>query len=291
MAGAGKKWAIGCGIGCGLVLLILGGVGTCGYFAVRDLTERGDDIEAVADSVKARYGEPEDFTPPADGRIPAARVEAFLAARDSVAPCRGELSRMITAFDSGGVGGIVNKVRMGFRMVPTIMDMVSESNAALLAVDMSPGEYDELFVLSFYGLLAKDPADGPHFSLGDRDDEGEHVRIRTRGGRHDEAEVRRERDRAIRRQANRVHAVLLGNQLAAVEAGEGTFADAAEREAWRQALVAEIAAMKSDLLRLPWQDGLPDRIRESLEPFRDRLEATYDPMTAMFEMGILDSGD
>ena len=71
MASTGKKWAIGCGIGCGLMLIAAGGVGTCGYFAVRELKEHGEQIEQVSDQVKARWGEVDDYTPPAGGAIPA----------------------------------------------------------------------------------------------------------------------------------------------------------------------------------------------------------------------------
>jgi hypothetical protein len=34
--------------------------------------------------------------------------------------------------------------------------------------------------------------------------------------------------------------------------------------------------MEADRYRLAWQDGLPDIIASSLEPYRARLEAGYD---------------
>ena len=42
--------------------------------------------------------------------------------------------------------------------------------------------------------------------------------------------------------------------------------------------------MEADLHRLPWHDGLPEVLEPSLKPFRERLEASYSPMTNMFEI-------
>ena len=53
----------------------------------------------------------------------------------------------------------------------------------------------------------------------------------------------------------------------------------------REALANEIAAMEDDRRRLPWQDGLPATLAASLEPHRERLEATYDPVANAFELG------
>ena len=52
----------------------------------------------------------------------------------------------------------------------------------------------------------------------------------------------------------------------------------------RAALTSEIAAMKEDDHRFPWQGNLPDTIRASLEPFREQLEAHYEPRTNPFEL-------
>ncbi len=57
---------------------------------------------------------------------------------------------------------------------------------------------------------------------------------------------------------------------------------------WGAALTAELAAMELETLRFPWEEGLPERIRTSLEPYRDRLDLSYDPMTSIVEMGLTD---
>ena len=42
--------------------------------------------------------------------------------------------------------------------------------------------------------------------------------------------------------------------------------------------------MHEDPLRLPWRDGLPPAIAESLEPFQDRFDEAYCQATAGIEM-------
>ncbi len=46
--------------------------------------------------------------------------------------------------------------------------------------------------------------------------------------------------------------------------------------------------MRDDAYRVPWEDGLPPAIEESLRPFRDRLEAAYDPVTNPFELARME---
>ena len=55
-------------------------------------------------------------------------------------------------------------------------------------------------------------------------------------------------------------------------------------DAWREGLAGEIEMLERDADRVPWQDGVPDSILASLEPFRERLEAAYNPATNPFEL-------
>ncbi len=57
---------------------------------------------------------------------------------------------------------------------------------------------------------------------------------------------------------------------------------------WRAELAAEAAAMDRESLRMLWEEGLPAQIRGSLEPYRVRLDETYDDMTSILEMGLVE---
>ena len=73
---------------------------------------------------------------------------------------------------------------------------------------------------------------------------------------------------------------MLNNQLAALppEAADPAL------ESWRQELAAEIAALDEDPQRGIWPDGLPAAIQVSLEPYRERLEASYSPILNVLEL-------
>ncbi len=91
MAGTGKKWFIGCGIGCGLMFIVLGGAGTCAYFGVKQFKDKADGLDESFEAVEAQFGDATDFVPRPDGVIPAERMETFLAIRDDMAPLRVEV--------------------------------------------------------------------------------------------------------------------------------------------------------------------------------------------------------
>ncbi|MCB1183582.1 hypothetical protein KDM41_09110 [bacterium] len=279
MAGAGKKWAIGCGIGCGLVLIILGGVGTCSYFAFKDIKTDAEGLDAGREQLRAEFGAAEDYTPNADGTVDAARLETFLAVREAIEPARREMSDMLSTLD--GDAGIASKFKAGMKMVSSVMGFVGERNRVLLEQGMGVGEYRYLYTVAYFGMLGKDPADGPSFVLagdGDHEDDGG---VRMTWNNDDEDEVRDGRARFVRREVHRLQTAILENQLAALESTVPAAGDP-----WTATLQAEVAAMRAESLRFAWEEGLPDPLRASLEPFRDRLEAGYDPMTSLVELGF-----
>lgn len=287
MASTTRNWLTGCGIGCGLILIVLGAVGTCGYLGVRKIIDKADGLEEGFAALDAEFGPPGDFTPDPSGAIPPDRMEAFLEIRSRMTPLREEVSAIFRTLDGKENQDFLDKAKAGFKLVPSIMEFIAERNRIALEVGMGVGEYQHVYCLAYYGLLGKDPADGPGFTL-HSDDEGDgEVQFGWKGSGEgkDEEDVRRERVRELRRMVNKVQRAILANQLQALEGRDPAHP---EDEAWRNQLEAEVGAMKAEYLRLPWETGLPDRIGESLEPYRSALEATYDPMTSILEMGLVD---
>ncbi len=285
MAGTGKQWAIGCGVGCGLMLIILGGLGTMSYFTVKELKERADGLDTTFEELQTRFGDATDFVPRPDGVITAGRMETFLIIRDDMAPFREEMSDMLHTLD--GSGNWIAKAQAGLKLVPALLGFIGERNEILVSRDMGVGEYQYIYALSYFVLLAKDPADGPSFVLAG-DDEAEDGNVHVNWGDHnDEAGIRESRAKRVRAFVNDVQVVVLDNQLAAYRASLPGNTDLAG-DSWGAALSAELAAMRLETLRFPWEEGLPEQIRSSLAPYRDRLDATYDPMTSIIEMGLTD---
>ena len=53
---------------------------------------------------------------------------------------------------------------------------------------------------------------------------------------------------------------------------------------WRGAFLAEIQALESDALRIPWYKSLPFVIEASFRPFLTRLENSYSSMVNILEL-------
>ncbi len=281
MAGTGSKWLIGCGIGCGLVILVFVALGAGSYFLIKTTVEEAEKVDAGMDRVTERFGRITEFTPDPDGVIRRERLEAFLAARESMAPAREEMEGTLALLSRGaedGVGFSPAKIfwtaRAGFRLLPEIMDFYNERNEALLEAGIGLGEYYYIYAVAYYAWLGKSPADGPPFVLTDRDDEDDDEDW-------DAAEVREHRLEQTLRGIRDQLLPMLRNQLARLEQTGG-----GEAERWREDLAAEIDAMEADPYRLPWRDGLPRRLEASLEPFRERLEESYSYQCNALETGV-----
>ncbi len=266
MSSTAQKWLLGCGIGCGVVILLIAMVIGGGVWFARGLKGRFDTAASQGTELATRFGEPEDWTPPANGAVPAARIELFLAVRDSL---RETHARFVETFDvfrrvsdkqqPRRFGDVLRAARGGMSFAPLLGEFYGRRNSALNSVGMGMGEYAYIYALGYYGSLGKSPDAGPqslHYS--DRD--------------HD-------RGRDIRPRLHRQLLAQLRNQLCAVEA-----APAAGPAAWRDTLVAEIARLEDDGRCLPWAAGLPPAIAAGFAPYRERLEATWSEASNVFEL-------
>lgn len=288
MAGAGKKWLMGCGIGCGLLVLMMAGIGTVGYFGVKRFADRTGRIEATFERMDIEYGHPSEFVPETDGRIPTDRMAVFLAVRDDMQEVQQEVSGLFRTLDGTGEAGVIAKAKAGMKFIPSLLIFIEERNRIMLDHGMGVGEYQYIYSLAYYGLLGKDPSDGPGFTVTSDDDDHEENswRWNINAGKSDEEDIREKREREVRRFVNRVQSRVVKNQLDALAAA-GSVKDL-DFDTWRAELAAETAAMDRESLRLLWEEGLPVQIRDSLEPYRDRLDATYDEMTSILEMGLVE---
>lgn len=254
MSGKSRRWLAGCGIGCGVVvvLVIVGVVG--GSFMMM-----GDFKDAIGDreTLDQRYGGQGDFVPAADGAIPPERMEAFLAVRDSVMTFCDDFMATSAQFERmdaldedapkvealSGVAGLTGEI---FMMVPRMGRFFGARNGMLLEVGMGLGEYTYIYVLAYGDRLRGDGVapESDFFSSGDPN--------------------------------ARVCGVLRGmvrNQL-----------DAAVDADTRALLEAEIGRLEADPRRIPWQDGLPPNVAASIAPYRERLDAVFCPATVGLEL-------
>jgi len=275
MTGSNSKWLVGCCIGCAVLIM---GSAAVGYFGVRKVVREFDTAETVGREVSSRFGEGEDFTPSADGTIAPERIEVFLEIRETTAPERAELEASLGRLAKGAEGspdGVIGTIRSALGMLPKMARYIGRRNQIFLDRGMGPGEYLYLYSVAYFSWLGHPSEDGPPFML--VEEEGQ---AGVRAG--DNEAVLAQRGENIRRLLNRQLLPVLENQLAALGLAEETDPDGG----WREALVGEVAAMEADPLRLPWQDGVPEVIRGSLEPYRERFEKSYSALCNPVEVGI-----
>lgn len=279
-----KKWLIGCGIGCGVVILIAVILLASGYFFIKNIVDEFKDTEAMTEVLTERFGRIPDFCPDPEGTIRPERIEAFLSARDGFASVRERITKSMEALSRGRdkdevevekPKSVLTMMRLGFGIIPQAAEFIKTRNEALLDSEMGLGEYYYIYVVAYYSWLGKALTDGPDFQIAGPDEEDDFGY----GVREDSKERRRER---LLRRLNRMLLPMLHNQLEKLIAEGGAKASGE----WRQTLEEEIEALEEDRERLLWQDSLPEVIEASLRPYRDQLEASYNPMTNPLEVMI-----
>jgi hypothetical protein len=284
--GAARNWLLGCGIGCGVVLLIFVLVAGGSFYILRDTFRGFKQLSTSQTALVEEHGEIDDFRPQPDGRIPAERIVAFLAVRDTTAGSRDDLARALNVDvpalqgeGKPGVSKLLRGLKAGFGFTGAFAEYLRERGTALLAQDMGLGEYLYTYSLVYYSWLGKDPGAGPSELKADLDAKSDNGVIvwGQEEGDWSKPEVRRRRLRVMVRE----HLLpMLESQLAAVDTAGGA--------AWRADLTAEVARLRADPERLPWQDGLPAPLRESLEPHRAQLEAQWSDAANMLEILTLE---
>jgi hypothetical protein len=279
-----KKWLIGCGIGCGVVILIVMILLAGGYFFVKNIVNEFEDTEAMTKVLTERFGRISDFCPDPAGTIHPERIEAFLSVRETFAPVRERIAKSMETLsqkkdvDNIEVGkpkSVLTMMRLGFGIIPQTAEFIKMRNEALLEEKMGLGEYYYIYAVAYYSWLEKNPEDGPGFQIVGPNEEDDF------GYWDSEESEEMHRERMIRR-LNRMLLPMLHNQLEKLN----TEGDVETSRDWQQMLKIEIEALEQDRGRLLWQDGLPKVIETSLRPYREPLEASYNPMTNLLEMVI-----
>ena len=290
-----SKWLMGCGIGCGVLIMLIIIVVATGYFFVKDKITNLKELEESSEILEEKYGSVRDFCPAPDGSIKAERIEAFLSVRDSLALIREEMTRSIGSItdniqraerEEESFWNVLTIIRKGVGAIPQLFEYYKVRNEALLQAEMGLGEYYYIYVIAYYSWLGKSPEDGPKFQLMG----GDNRRYRFEWDEEDitdenshssyEENVKEERRYRIIRRVQRMFLPMLRCQLNQLkESSSIRF-----KQSWQKALTTEIETLENKSQRLPWQDGLPDVIKASLNPFREQLKASYSAMLNPVEL-------
>ncbi len=291
MAGKGVKWLIGCGSAVGLLIIVTIIVG---FFLLKDTiisvkntVEDIKEIAAMHEELVDRYGEVDEFVPPADGVPTSSRIARFLSVRDGMEEERTRLQSKLAVFPPAevmrGEDEALSKVAGVLKelggLIPDVTEYLRLRTQLLRDLEMSPGEYLYIYSLVYYSWLGNSPSDGPYAM--EIDSDGSRYQSNERlmegdGGTFSSDEIWDRYHRYLRAQ--------IRNQLAAATDGGGD-------EGWRDELRREYLMFKEDPDRIPWQNGLPAPVLEALAPYRDRLEASYSPDINCFELSPMKKDD
>lgn len=262
MASTGKKWLIGCGAGCAVsaLLMIVITVGTAIV-----MTKPFSKAVDAQEQLNASFGTRNEFIPPCQG-LTCDRVEAFLQVRESMMQdCAGfeEVQAKFKVMDDldnseeepskgeivKGVGNIMGAV---FSIGGKIGNVTLVRNEALLANEMSLGEYNWLFILIYYSWLDYQPNTG--FDT--------------------------DSDRGLTGTERELILALMEKHAADCEKnGDGVSA-----KNWRE----EAGKMKRSGEGVPFKDKpFPAALVRILQPYQHDLESRYCPAMAEFELGSI----
>lgn len=253
--------------GCGCALVLIGGAAILVVIVVAvAMVHPYHEAVELREALEARHGTQAGFTPPPDGAVPAERMEVFLAVRERLSEACARLTesraaiQRVESFDGtedlpedpslialfeGGVAALGLEQRRG--------ELFRARNQALLDAGMGQGEYTYIFAVSYSARLAS--------------------------WREEDGRVAVEELKVFSR-VRRLLREMLQRQLAAVEAGP----PGPERDTWAEELAAEIARLEEDARRIPWMEGLPERIEASVAPHRERLDAHWCEAAAHLEL-------
>jgi hypothetical protein len=259
VANSGKKWLIGCGVGCGAVIL-LGILLTVGgsFYMMRPFKKAVN----VQKELVAEFGERATYIPPQQGITPD-RLELFMSVRRVVMPMCAEFQELGDKFaamdelensgedpSKGEVFEAVGKLTGGiFGMVGNMGRFIELRNQALLDGGMGLGEYVWIYVLVYNSWLGNAP---------NVDFDGESKGHMTSG------------EKKVMRTLIRNHAEALATAGMADQAA-----------LWEQ----EADRMKRSETGVPFENGdLPAEVIQAFLPFEQELSDLYCEATSSFEM-------
>jgi hypothetical protein len=275
----GRRWLLGCGIGCGALLVL--GVGSCivGALYLKHTFRGIEKANSSYETLIAEMGEVGAYVPPPDGVPPSERLELFAAVREDTAEARASVESAMAALpppELAEKGDVVDTIRVGLGLLGDLIDDIGTylqaRNQALLQRRMSAGEYVYIYTLVYYSWLGHRPAEAPELRQGP-----DGVRV---GMFDDEGSLFSEP--AVRRRYRRYVLGMTRARLASL-APEAEESDEGDR---RSRLEREIQRLELDPGHVLWQDGLPPEVESALRPFRERLEANWSASTNRIELPL-----
>ena len=271
------KLLTGCAIGCGVVMLILILAGVGLYTYINHKIENVEELDRISTEIEEQYGRVENYVPYSDTPVSQARLETFILIRDSLMNNSVEFIEAINKMsdsieneepgnDNSSFWNVVDIISSGIGIIPHIINYFYEKAYWQREYKMGYGEYYYLYVTCYYSFLKKSPEDGPLFQF------SEEKNIEFKYEEEDKVqygkEVVEQREILIRRKVNEMFVNYFENLLR----------NGIMNGNYEQLVINELSNLKNNKYSIPWENGIPDLLKNILEPYRTRLENSYSEM-------------
>ena len=268
-------WIKGCLTGCAVMLLLVVILLTFVCQQFKGMFQGVADAENSFEQLTHELGDYDAYQPDPYVSITADQLERFLRIRESMEDDRFRMEDVFAGFDL-----TVDEELSGPRKVWTVLSelgglmnpagqYLAARNEQLLQEQMSMGEYAWVYGLTYHSWLGHNITAGPKLNV-----DGE---ARDLFADSDSPFSPRQQQRRYRR----VIGALFQNQIDSVPE------DDPER---LELLQQEFGRFENDLRSVIWKDGLPETDAAVLEPYRERLEATWHAPTNLMEMPFPEGG-
>ncbi|MCP4547673.1 MAG: hypothetical protein GY835_14530 [bacterium] len=226
------------------------------------------------------YGDVYSYIPAVTGEIEADRLELFLEVRESLVSESNEVEAAFADFPPDGLDDDENALRVMRelfsslrQMVPIVIDYMEAKHKALSAAGMGLSEYTYIYSIAFFSLLDHSPEDGPEITKEGHWDRGERILDGDDGTFSTDN---------VRRRYRRFMLSMLRNQLRAVPDQNPT----EREERCRDMIADEIDRLRDRPGRSAWKGNMMLATKASFEPYRQRLERSYNSTLNCFEISV-----
>lgn len=248
--------------GCGCAVLLLVAVGLAAIFlgGMKMLKPYNQAID-LRQELDDLHGGQDTFTPRPDGTVPAERMKVFLSIREDLMESCPLLAESFGAigkleqFDGVDDPPKREVLRAAWEattgimgLAPAIGNFALARNETLLRHGMGLGEYTYIYALAYGDRLVQVRTDGDTINI------TTHISYRVRN----------------------VLADMLRRQVEAVD----------PEEEWAGVLRNEIARIDGAVMTVPWAEGYPPAVEDSLSPYRRDLGEKFCPHTIDLELAV-----
>lgn len=273
-----SKILTGCGIGCGVVVIIAIVVGIIGYNFISDKVEHIEKFEKTVKKLENKYEDYDSYYPSGNLLLEENTMVTFLEIRDSLKlkspyfiKSMQTISKAIKEKEDSGeddeesVSSVLGMISTGFSAIPEIEEFFIYRDHLLDKFNMPIGEYFYYFVMSYYVEQGVDLGDGPNFPV-PGNSHGQDFSFDGRQQNDHEKfirEVKESRADDISIRTNKFMLKIFNNILENSDNNNKTIIE------------NEVDLLRKDKYRIPFDGKKPDFITQFFERYKPQLSENY----------------